>query len=286
LLGALVDRWGYGEWTFPAWTYLQANLLEGAAGLFGSELPFAYLWMLPANIFAPVVLAMLALAIVAWLRCPRHPVTWATLPFFIVHNLLSHKEERFLFPIAILATALVPMALAPSLLSGKGRLWIATWAWNKRSGVLGKFMIASSMLLAFVPLGWHHNVRFARYVHDHLDDELHATVLPDIDLSLPAFHPRVYDLEKLDPEEIGLRLEAKTLSRNTWLVADRPILHTGVPALDSRATLVWSELPLHHDEGMRKRLMRSIDSYNAHRPSVMRPLRFRSLYRLDGPSGE
>ena len=287
-LAALVDRWGYGEWTFPAWTYFEANLLEGAAGLFGSDPPLSYFWMLPANVFMPVVVALLVLAALAWLRCPRHPVTWATLPFFVAHNVIAHKEERFLFPIAVLSTAFVTMALGPSF--GPGRFGarltsrLATWGWSRRRAWPGKLLAITSMaglvLLMFVPLGWHHNVRFTRFLHDSIGEELHATALPEIDLNLPAFHPRVYDVDKADPEEVVRRIEAGTA--RTWLISDRPILRTGT-SLDTRATVVFSELPVFRDRELTERVMRAIDGYNASAPSFLRRLRYRTLYRVERP---
>ncbi|MBX3217582.1 MAG: hypothetical protein KF850_36460 [Labilithrix sp.] len=291
-LGALVDRWGYGAWTFPAWTYFEANILEGAAGLFGSDPPLAYLWLLPANVFFPVVLALIALAALAWLRCPRHPLTWATLPFFVVHNLIAHKEERFLFPIAVLSTALVTMALGPSFARsprGLGAVTerLAAWGWARRRAWPGRALAAASFagmtLLAFVPLGWHHNVRFTRFVHETFGDELHATALPEVDLNLPAFHPRIYDVDKADPAEVARRIEAGTA--RAWLIADRPALRTGT-SLDEHATLVYSELPVWRDPVLAERALRLVERYNASAPSPLRRLRFRSLYRLPRDAGE
>lgn len=291
-LGALVDRWGYGAWTFPAWTYFEANVLEGAAGLFGSDPPFSYLWLLPANVFLPVVLALLALAVLAWIRCPRHPLTWATLPFFVVHNLIAHKEERFLFPIAVLSTALVTMALGPSFARsarGIGAVTerLAAWGWARRRAWPGRALAAASFagmtLLAFVPLGWHHNVRFTRFVHETFGDELHATALPEVDLNLPAFHPRIYDVDKADPAEVARRIEAGTA--RAWLIADRPALSTGT-SLDAHAVLVYSELPVWRDPVLAERAMRLVERYNAAAPAPLRRLRFRSLYRLARDAGE
>jgi len=259
-LGALVDRWGYGEWTFPAWTYLKANLVEGAAAMFGSEPPFAYLWLLPANIFFPVVVALIVLAIVAWVRNPRHPVTWTTLPFFLVHNVLSHKEERFLFPMAILATAFVTMS--------RIRRPVIGWA-------LAGWSTVMMVLLALWPIGWHHHVRFQRYVHDAQNDELRAFALPEYDLGLPAFHGRAYDIEKLPHEDIARRIEAG--HARSFLVADTPRLHTGVAGLDSHVSLVWSEEPFAGAYELAQR-------YDAIAKPPLRPLRFRALYRIDPPA--
>lgn len=286
VIGALVDRWGYGVWTFPPWTYFQVNILEGTAASFGTDPPFAYFWMLPANVFMPVVLALLALAIVAWLRCPRHPVTWASLPFFLVHNLVSHKEERFLFPLATLSTALVVMALGPSYVPSNPRPRLeslAKWGWARRRDRIAKVLtgasVAAMILLAFVPLGWHHHARFTRFLHTNIGEELHATALPEIDLNFPAFHPRIYDVDKADPEELVRRIESGTA--RPWLITDRPILRTGLPALDEHATLVYSELPAYRDPALMEKAMRLVDAYNAHVGAPLRPLRFRTLYLIE-----
>lgn len=255
-LGALVDRWGYGVWCFPAWTYFRANILEGASGYFGSDPPLAYFWTLPANVFFPIVVVLLVLAVVAWRRFPWHPLTWATLPFFAVHNLIAHKEERFVFPIAILATGLVTLALRapPRGLFAK---------------VIAGVNLALMLLLALYPLGWNHHVRFMRAVQEHVGSELHAHALPDFELGLPAYHPRVYDVEKSDAETIARRIDEGTAK--PWLITDAPRLP---PPLEGRATLVWSELPS-------VSLLPLVDAYNARARSPLRRLEYRTLYRIE-----
>ena len=273
-IGALVDRWGYGAWTFPAWRYFRTNVLEGAAAYFGTDPPLAYFWALPANVFLPVVVVLLVLAVVAWLRFPWHPVTWATLPFFAVHNLIPHKEERFVFPIAVLATALVTMALESS-----PRLFRLRNGWLAKGLAVGNF--AAMALLAFYPLGWHHHVRFQRYVHRHVGDELRAHALPAFELGLPAYHPRVYDVEKSDAESIVRRIDEGTA--RPWLIADTPVLRDEAPALAERTTLVWSELPFDDPETV-ARIMRVVDAYNVRARAPLRPILYRSLYRINAPA--
>jgi phosphatidylinositol glycan class B len=57
------------------------------------------------------VLTLMAGTFLGWVRRPLHCLTWATLPFFAVHCLISHKEMRFLFPVAVLTPVLVVLAL-------------------------------------------------------------------------------------------------------------------------------------------------------------------------------
>ena len=165
------------------------------------------------------------------------------------------------------------MAIAPSA----GRpLRFASWAWDRRRGALAKAIAilssAGLVLLAFYPLGWHHHVRFIRYVHEHIGGELRAHALLEFDLTLPPFHPRVYDVDKLDPAELARRIDEGTARE--WLVTDAPILHTGAASLDARARLVWSELPVYGDPELTRTSMRFVEAYNARARPPLRPLHF------------
>lgn len=275
-----VDAWGYGAPSFPPLAYLRTNLLEGAASLFGADPPFAYLWLSPANLLAPLVVALMLLAPLAWLRNPRHPLTWTTLPFVLVHALLSHKEERFLFPVAVLVTGLVVLAIGPS----HGRpLRLAAHLWSRRAGTSARLLAAWSAaglaVLALWPIGWHHHVRFTRQARALFGDEMHAAALPEFDLGLPAYHPRLYDVEKAPPDELARRLDAGTA--RPYLVTDSPRLASGAPSVDTRARLVWSELPLWDDPFWGPRLLALAEGWNANARAPIRPLRFRSLYRFE-----
>lgn len=264
LLGAFADRWGYGEWTFPAWRYFQTNILEGAAAYFGSDPPFACFYLLAANVFFPIVVPLLVLAVIAWWRERRHPLTWATLPFFLVHNLIGHKEERFVFPIALLATGLVTLALRSS-----PRLWALRRSRLAKALVFVNF--ALMLLLAFYPLGWNHHVRFTRFLHQHVGDEFRAHALPEFELGLPAYHGRVFDIEKSDAASIAQRIDEGTAKE--WLVTDLPVLP---PELEGKATLVWTELPSFVDPSW-------VRSYNALAKSRLRRLEYRTLWRITSP---
>jgi phosphatidylinositol glycan class B len=284
-LGALLDRWGYGVWTFPPWSYLRVNLFEGVAKQFGTYPLFAYLWMLPANVFFPVVVALILLLILAWARFPWHPLTWATLPFVLVHCLLSHKEERFLFPLAIVALTSVALAITPRAAARRSRtdvLAARAWGWRRTwpGKLLAGWSTAFALLLAFFPLGWNHHVRFFRALHDRFGDEVHATALPDVELFVPPFHPRVWDVAAADPDEVALRLAAESPSvspRDEWLIAPLPNLP---PPIAARAELVASELPGAQDPSTRARLVSLVDAYNAHADTPLRKLRYYTLYRL------
>lgn len=267
-LGALVDRWGYGAWAFPPWNYLRSNVLEGAAGAFGKEPPFAYFWLDVTNVCGLLALALLVVLVVAWVRHPRHPLTWTTLPFFVAHGLIAHKEERFLFPMAVFALGMVTLATGdtPGRLARVGAFLHA----RRQNPVLLVANFVPLVLLAFYPIGWNHHVRFVRAMHERFGDSFHAAVFPEIELTPPPFHGRELVLEKLDADTLARRIAEGHAP--SYLVTDRPDLD------DPHLELVWSELPgrgdLHH------RLAGWVDAYNASAKPPLRRLRYRTLYRV------
>lgn len=117
LLGAIgaslaLDRWGYGEWVFTPWRYLQIQLLHGvAARQFGTA---PWWWYVPKIIVAagpPIGLPLVLGVVTGWVRRPTAGLTWVSLTFFLSHCLLGHKELRFLFPLSLCAPFLIGMAL-------------------------------------------------------------------------------------------------------------------------------------------------------------------------------
>jgi phosphatidylinositol glycan class B len=278
-IALLVDRWGYGAWALPPVEYVRANLVDGVADLFGVEPPFAYFYLMSTNVFMPVVGVLLVAMLVAWWRHPRHAVTWITVPFFLVHSLLAHKEERFLFPMILLATTFPALAFAP----GYGRpmaLARRVWGWRRGTAVklLAAWNFAVMALLAVYPLGWNHHVPFARFLRERLREDLRAYALEDIELFRVPYGPLVYDIEKGSPAEIAAALKAD--GARGFLIADTPRLRTGEEALDARCTLVYSEFPFWRSDWLTDRVMREVDRYNEAVRLPLHPIRWRSLYRI------
>jgi GPI mannosyltransferase 3 len=120
--GVLVDRWGYGAWTFTAWRYFDANLRQGVAAQFSVEPWWFYLRKVVSRSPAGLGLLFVVLVPVAWLRRPAHLLTLVSAPFFLLHCVLAHKELRFIFPLAGVAVPLCIMG-AQALRSAVAGRW-------------------------------------------------------------------------------------------------------------------------------------------------------------------
>ena len=98
-LGFIIDYWFYGEWTFTIWNYFNINLLQDKISRFGIAPWWYYFEEIVLKGMPPYSLFIIFSTLIVWIFLPKHPLTWATIPFITVHFLIGHKELRFLFPL-------------------------------------------------------------------------------------------------------------------------------------------------------------------------------------------
>jgi len=236
-IGALADRWGYGAWVFPPFDYFIVNIVQGvAAKTFGREPVFAYLYLLPATGFFAVTLILMAAMAAMWLRNPRHVVTWMTLPFVALHVAVAHKEARFLFPLAILATGFPVLGFAPELPRWRAA-FARVWAW--RGGWVARAATAMSLTfmahLALYPFGVRPHMPMAKYLYESNPGTV-ASLSP-VFLSYPMYHPANYRPRQVSAAELHILLSRGPVT----FMSETPTLPEGIHA---RATLLYSEYPL------------------------------------------
>ena len=106
LMEVLVDFWGYGIWTFAPWNYIWGNLhlMDTQKEMLS---PFMYPWwnyLLFSFVkgIPPISLLLIISQLLYWFKKPLNLLTWATLPLFIIHTVISIKDMRYMFPIALL----------------------------------------------------------------------------------------------------------------------------------------------------------------------------------------
>lgn len=100
---SLADYWAYGNFTFTPYNYFYQNIILKKAAGFGTDPWHYYFRKVFARGYPPLSLTLLIPPIYLWIKRPKSILTWSTLPFFLVHTLVSHKEVRFLFPMATLS---------------------------------------------------------------------------------------------------------------------------------------------------------------------------------------
>ncbi len=279
-LGALADRWGYGFWNPTPWLYFKANLVDGvAAQKFGTDPVFAYLYLLPVQFFFAITLLVMAGMVATWLRNPRHVLTWVSLPFVLAHMALGHKEARFLFPLAIMATAFPVLGFSPHL--PRWREWAArAWAWRTgwTARIVTGLSLAGMVVLAVYPFGFRPHMPMAKYVYRHYAGGISAySTDPEPFDSYPLYRPGGFQVTKV------ASLESLADKGPVYLFAERPSLGALPPGM--RATLIYSEFPfagLGYDR-LGSAYLDSVAHFSAHAGHFLKlpRLSWITLYRLE-----
>lgn len=239
LLGALADRWGYGSWAFPPFHYFHANIVQDvAATRFGREPFFAFLYLMPAQIFAAITLILMAALVAMWLRNPRHVLSWTTLPFVLAHMAAAHKEARFFFPMAIMATAFPVLGFSPHLPRWRA-LFARVWSWRKSWAM--KTVTAISLLamvyFALYPFGVRPHMPMARYLYRHWPGTVYSFREPF--KSYPIFRPDGFRSEQLRSDQ---ELETLLDKGPVYMMMEAP--QPPLPGWKGlRITLLYSEFP-------------------------------------------
>jgi GPI mannosyltransferase 3 len=274
-----IDRWGYGSWCFPPWGYVRENLVSDAAR---TEPFYAYFYLMPANIFLPIVASLVVALPVAWLRNPRHAITWTTLPFVLVHSFIGNKQERFLFPMAILATAFPVLAFAASDRRG---LEVFDRLWKFRRSVVVKIIatlsVAAMAFLALYPFGSQMHTPMAKYAYRHFPDELVAYSFDENPFrSYPMYRPLRFEVQIVRD---SAALDARLVAGPVYLFSRVPSLDDSVLPQNVRATLLYSELPFAGYPGIANFGTWTIRRYNGLRALWPRlpDLAWMTLFRLD-----
>ncbi len=102
-LNSFVDYWGYADWTFSWVNYFKQNIVENKVSNFGVSPWWDYLRLCFNRGIPPVSLFFMITTLLFWIKWPKHLLTWTTVPLFILHCIIGHKELRFIFPIILCA---------------------------------------------------------------------------------------------------------------------------------------------------------------------------------------
>jgi phosphatidylinositol glycan class B len=168
-LGTLADYWGYGQWTCTPWNYLKYNIIENHVSDADTDPWWDYFRRAFTESWPILGFLTLLSFPIAWIRYPKHILTWSMLPLFVVHEIIGHKELRFLFPLAHAGGLLL-------VLSFNGFPWTRNpfFAWPVRIllawNIIG--LIALSLTPAWMPVRFYqqlytfHPYRFQLYYKD------------------------------------------------------------------------------------------------------------------------
>ncbi len=253
-----VDAWGYGRLVFPFYTYVHVNVFEGVASKFSTEPFYAYAYLPLANVFVIPALAAMVSSVVFWVRRPRDPFTWIMVPTVLGFSLLGHKEERFLFPLGILAAFTVAPAFAG----------LGVFAWRRAlpARLVWGINLAILLAMAVYPLHWRDRVPLART----MSRTLRATDVVYMDRAASTFFPAFRG-----------RYAERELLPDCAVPAGAYVLTSGADAPLPGAELVYTEWPFGAAaRGLRDRVQNASTSARRRFGPVVQPVAWYGLYRV------
>jgi phosphatidylinositol glycan class B len=249
LVGTAVDCWGYGGWTIAPWNYFQINIIEHKADEFGTSPLWWYFYLINEGLLAPITLFWTAAALIAWVRYPRHILTWTTLTFFVAHSLVGHKEVRFLFPMTLVATFFFVLAFAPGNAGGDQPAPLR-WIWERRRSWLAKLMYTANLVaLAIVCLtAKRPGIDLQKFIYDNYGEGCHAYILgkknpyQNVGVNMFFYRPKGFVYQELrDYDELKVLL--RTGPPKFLLITDQISLSGEQAEIAPQATLVWRSYP-------------------------------------------
>lgn len=241
-VGLLADRYGNGHWTFSFYNYFRVNLLEGKTAHFGTDPFFAYFYLVLGNVFAPIILVLLSALLVFWVRNTRHVLVWITLPFFIFHCMVGHKEARFLFPLVPLTILILQMAflkdnqlvLPPFL---QTQFWHRTYKW------LWRYNWFWLVLLCIFPFNIDFHITSQKLIyaqHKSVSTYYAVAYNPYRDKELTYTFYRPDDLAIIEVKDLSVMaaIAEKDPTREIYFFSEMPYLEKWPKALAERTTLI------------------------------------------------
>jgi hypothetical protein len=95
LIDIVLDSYFYGSLTLTSWNYFYSNIVLHKTNNFGVSL-WSYLELAYLIPFGPCYLVGILYFL---FKYRQHPISWTILPFIFIHQIIPHKELRFMWPI-------------------------------------------------------------------------------------------------------------------------------------------------------------------------------------------
>jgi hypothetical protein len=111
-------------------------------------------------------LILMIAPLVFWIRKPKHALVWTTLPFFVFHCCIAHKEDRFLIPLLPL---IIPILHLAFLKDGKIVLpdFFHKRFWSRMHRWLWRYNWLLLLLFCIYPFNVEPYIKQQKYVFEH-----------------------------------------------------------------------------------------------------------------------
>ncbi|HWK03163.1 MAG TPA: hypothetical protein VNS58_06010 [Puia sp.] len=256
-INTCLDHGFYHQWVFTPYKYYEVNILQGKAASMGTASFLVYIGLLVLVITAPPLsILLLYYGVKEAVRKYNQPLFIAVSFFIIGHCLISHKEERFLFPVLNILPVLIGWGL-----SGFADYYQQCKRWVARlikailvfSGALNCIVLC---LLFFTP--YSQMIHFSSLLNDRFKDPVTIYCVPrtpfETESGLPlVFYRRAlpnFTFKKIATND-SIRYVGTDKTGNTYLATTYNQVLDNLPMIDSLGykPFVYSSALLWHLNG-------------------------------------
>lgn len=149
IINTLIDFYYYGNLTFTPFNYIEVNFFKHYLTQFGTS-PW-YEYVSEGFRYGPKPFSLLFILsfFLFWLKRPKDLITAMTLPFFIIHSFIGHKELRFIFPIIMFLPIIMTILLDELPYINQKKLKIFFLFFNIPLIIYNSFIPASSLTIFY-----------------------------------------------------------------------------------------------------------------------------------------
>jgi len=192
LVNVLLDYGYYNIWIFTPYEYFKVNIIEGRATQFGTSSFWRYIGFIifaaPAPLFSIVLFYY---GIKTFFKKYSNPIFLSTLIFIIVHSMIGHKEERFMFPVLNVFPLIYGWSLpAVQQFYENAKQWIRAFfrflAWFT-------IILNSLLLLAITFVPYSQTIRFSEKLKNKFHNQpVNLFTLGQTPFQTPSRNPMVF----------------------------------------------------------------------------------------------
>ena len=223
-LSTLVDSVGYGNWTFTPYNYFYQNIILGISSSFGVDPWWKYFDFIFFKAIPPISILFIFCTFYHWVTRPFSLFSFCTIPFFIVHSLIAHKELRFIFPLTIF----LPFFMAETLNKFPK---IFKYTWKTYLYISLPLLIYSSLTPAHSP------IEFYKYLYQEKEPVTKIYTLNLVRDQLFFYQKNSIELKYVSDTEI-INDIFNNDKKPKWFLMDQ-FVHTEIFAAKTNCTLKY-----------------------------------------------
>ncbi len=222
LVGTIIDYWGYGSFTIAPWQYVIENIVHNKAANYGTSPWWDYFKSIHKKAIPPFGIIIILSFLWLWVKERKSLFTWTTLPFFIIHCVISHKEWRFLFPLAAFIPLIIILSISSlsqktqlKLLSFKQKV-VGRYLWNFLAFAMIIICIGSSLKAV------HPSYRFFQFTQKY-SEKINSLkyIANESPYNLYKLNQHYYDFHNPKLEKISSVADLKIDKSSYWLFTER-----------------------------------------------------------------